>query len=278
MKEASFDQVNNICKACGTHYLPQQPIPALCVICNDDRQYIPQKGQQWTSWAALAAEKSIHVQQLNNNLYTLRIWPAFAIDQVAHLVLSPYGNILWDCIPFLDEPTAAFIEAKGGLKAIAISHPHYYSAMALWAERFGCPVYLHKQDEAWICYPHASLQLWQGEEQPLWDDIRIIHTAGHFPGSCVLHLPAYADGKGALLSGDSVYVARDRKRVTFMHSYPNYIPLPLPAIELIHERLSPLRFDAIFGAFSFGVIRSGGKEIFEQSISHYKQVLQAKPL
>ncbi len=262
----------NICTACGTHYQPGNPLPQLCDICNDDRQFIPPQGQHWTSIEALAAEKTIHVQQLGTDIYALRVIPQFAIDQQAFFVVSNSGNILWDCLPFLDEATAAFIEAKGGLKAMAISHPHYYSAMALWAKRFDCPVYLHQDDAQWIRYTHPYIQLWQGAAQPLWDGIRIIHTAGHFPGSAVLHLPA--QGKGLLLTGDSVYVARDRKRVSFMYSYPNHIPLPLKAIELIDARITPLDFDAVYGAFAFAIIPSGAKEIFKQSIQRYMNILE----
>ena len=47
------------------------------------------------------------------------------------------------------------IERRGGLAAIAISHPHYYSGMADWAARFDCPVLLHADDEQWITRPDA---------------------------------------------------------------------------------------------------------------------------
>ena len=76
--------------------------------------------------------------------------PRFAIGQRALLV--PYGaaNVLWDCVTLLDDETAAAIEARGGLRAIAISHPHYYSAMVEWAQRFDCPVLLHADDREWV--------------------------------------------------------------------------------------------------------------------------------
>ena len=54
--------------------------------------------------------------------------------------------MLWDCVTLLDDDTAAAVERRGGLAAIAISHPHYYSAMVDWGRRFGCPVYLHAAD------------------------------------------------------------------------------------------------------------------------------------
>ena len=44
----------------------------------------------------------------------------------------------------------------------------------------------------------------------------------------VLHWAAGAGGKGALLSGDIVQVVQDNKSVSFMWSFPNFIPLSAP--------------------------------------------------
>ena len=59
---------------------------------------------------------------------------------------SAIGNVLWECVTLLDDATAEAVEALGGLAAIAISHPHYYSSMVEWAHRFDCPVLLHRDD------------------------------------------------------------------------------------------------------------------------------------
>ena len=61
--------------------------------------------------------------------------------------------MLWECVSLLDDETAAAVEALGGLAAIAISHPHYYSSMVEWAHRFECPVLLHRDDAEWIMRP-----------------------------------------------------------------------------------------------------------------------------
>ena len=72
----------------------------------------------------------------HEHLYELKMLPDFAIGQRCFLVMSPAGNILWDCIPLLNEAVITFIRSKGGLKAIAFSHPHYYSTMIDWAAAF----------------------------------------------------------------------------------------------------------------------------------------------
>jgi hypothetical protein len=48
-------------------------------------------------------------------------------------VQSPGGNVLWDCISLIDGATIEAVRKLGGLAAIAISHPHYSSAMVEWS-------------------------------------------------------------------------------------------------------------------------------------------------
>ncbi len=113
-----------ICSTCGTYY-PTGSAPELCTVCMDERQYIREGGQHWTIPSLLHQTHSIKLNKMKAPLYELEINPVFAIGQRAMLVLSAHGNILWDCIPMLDEMTIQFIQSKGGLKAIAFSHPHY---------------------------------------------------------------------------------------------------------------------------------------------------------
>jgi hypothetical protein len=61
--------------------------------------------------------------------------PIFAIGQRALLLQTDQGNILWDCITYLDHDTVAAIQQRGGLKAIAISHPHFYTTIYALQER-----------------------------------------------------------------------------------------------------------------------------------------------
>ena len=77
--------------------------------------------------------------------------PLFGIGQRALLVRTPHGNVLWDCIGLIDDAMVEIVNGLGGLKAIAISHPHYYTAMTEWSAAFGdIPVYLHAADQRWI--------------------------------------------------------------------------------------------------------------------------------
>ena len=155
-----------MCVTCGVqHALSPEP-PARCAVCETPRQYVPESGQAWTTMDDLRAR---HVNEVREDagLTAIGTTPRFGIGQRALLV--PWGatNLLWDCVTLLDEPTAAEVERRGGLGAIAISHPHYYSAMAEWAQRFDCPVLLHAADAAWIMRRDPAIELWDGETREL---------------------------------------------------------------------------------------------------------------
>ena len=215
-----------ICNTCGTQYAPSDKPPAACPICDDERQYVTPAGQSWTTLPALQARCYNAWRELEPNLISIVTFPAFGIGQRAQLLRTPHGNILWDCIALIDNATVELIKAMGGIKGIAISHPHYYTTMAEWSQAFGgVPVHLHEADRKWIMRDDPAIKLWQGETKELLPGVTLICAGGHYPGGTVLHWAAGAGGKGALLSGDIVQVVQDNKSVSFMWSFPNFIPL-----------------------------------------------------
>lgn len=256
-----------VCSTCGTCF-PGQDLPDLCPVCADDRQYIPPEGQQWTAYAHLQRHHSVKFQKIKARLYEMEINPQFAIGQRALLVLSDQGNILWDCIPLLDEMTIEFIRAKGGLKAIAFSHPHYYSNMNDWAEIFNCPIYIHKNDAMHIQTGSKHIHLWEGEEMLLWDGISILLTGGHFDGSCILHVP-FLSPLGSILCGDTLFLSPSKKHFSILRSYHNRIPLPLSEMRRLESRFSQIPFDAFYGYHKSQNLEENVKSIFKQSMQRY---------
>jgi hypothetical protein len=260
---------NFICCACGTSYPEAARPPAHCPICEDERQFVPMTGQAWTSPGVLAAGHSNAWRQHEPDLFEIRTQPDFAIGQRAFLLRTPAGNILWDCVAFLDRATETIIHALGGLDAIAISHPHYYTRMQDWAHAFGAPVHLHVYDRQWVMRPDSAIRFWEGETSELLPGMTLIRLGGHFPGGCVLHWAAGADNEGALLSGDIVQVAPDREHVSFMWSYPNMLPLATSTVRRIGAVLDRWSFSRIYGAFAGRQILGGGKHAVTDSVSRY---------
>src|SRR6266853_619187 len=210
---------------CGVQFAPSSTPPGRCDVCEDERQYVGWNGQQWGTLEELQRD---HINEVRDDLGLTGIGtkPSFAIGQRALLVRSPGGNLLWDCITLLDDATADSIGELGGVRAIAISHPHYYSSMVEWSHRFKAPIYLHAPD-----------------------------------------------GKGALLAGDIIAPAGDRRWVSFMYSYPNYIPLPASEIDRIVAAVEPFDFDRIYGAWWDRIVASDAKAAVRRSAERYKRAL-----
>jgi hypothetical protein len=177
--------------------------------------------------------------------------------------------VLWDCISLLDEPTIAVVRALGGITAIAISHPHYYSSMVEWSRAFDAPIYLHADDKEWVMRPDQAIVFWDGERRELGDGLTLIRCGGHFAGGTVLHWAAGAQGRGALLSGDILTVVQDRRYVSFMYSYPNLIPLPAATVRRIADAVAPYAFDRLYGAWWGRVVWTDARAAVERSAARY---------
>jgi hypothetical protein len=260
-----------ICVTCGTQFAESAEPPPRCPICEDERQYVGWDGQRWTTLEELRSDHRADVREEEPGLVGIGCEPSFAIGQRALLVQAPGGNVLWDCISLLDEEVGARVEELGGLKAIAISHPHYYSSMAEWALAFDATVHLHAADREWVMRPDERIDFWDGERLELGDGLTLIRCGGHFEGGTVLH---WAAGN-ALLSGDIVQVVPDRRRVSFMYSYPNLIPLDAQAIHHIVAALEPFDFDRIYGAWWGRVVASDGKAAVARSAERYLRAIGA---
>lgn len=258
-----------ICATCGTQHAPSREPPSTCAICADERQFVPAGGQQWTTLPALARTHRNAFRRLEAGLMGIGTEPAFAIGQRALLVQTPAGNVLWDCIALLDQATIDIVHALGGVRAIAISHPHYYTTVVEWAHAFGCPAFLHEKDRRWMMRSDPAITFWSGEMLALAGDLTLVRGGGHFPGGAMLHWPAGADGRGALLVGDIVQVVPDGRHVSFMRSYPNLIPLAPASVQRVVERLAPFRFDRIYGAWWDRSIEEGGEAALRDSAARY---------
>jgi hypothetical protein len=265
--------VNNyICATCGVQFAATDEAPHRCPICEDERQYVGWSGQRWTTLAELRAK---HHNQVREDLGVTGIGtePSFAIGQRALLVRSPEGNLLWDCITVIDDATVEEVRNLGGLRAIAISHPHYYSSMVEWSKALDAPVFLNEADRQWVMRPDPCIDFWSAETKTLWDGMTLIRAGGHFAGGTVLHWPAGAHGRGALLSGDILQVAQDRRWVSFMYSYPNYIPLPADEVDRIAAAVEPYDFDRIYGAWWERNVADDAKNAVRRSAERYRRAL-----
>jgi hypothetical protein len=258
-----------ICVTCGTQFAASELPPEHCPICEDERQYIGHNGQQWTTLETLQTEYHTVFKDEEKNLIGIGTEPRFAIGQRGLLVQSSSGNILWDCITLIDDETIEKVKVLGGIAAIAISHPHYYSSMIEWSKVFDAPIYIHEAEREWVMRPDSAVTFWKGETHSLGAGLTLIRCGGHFEGGQVLHWADGAAGKGALLTGDIVNVVSDRRYVSFMYSFPNLIPLPASAIRKITQALEPFDYDRIYSAWFGNVVRENAKAGVAYSAERY---------
>ncbi|TDH26578.1 MBL fold metallo-hydrolase [Segetibacter sp. 3557_3] len=256
-----------ICTTCGIQYEPADKAPEHCPICEDERQYLNPGGHSFTSLEQVNRQHKNVIEQVTPTIYAIYSTPTFAIGQRAHLVLTPGGNILWDCITNIDSSTISLINALGGIKAIAISHPHFYSTMVEWSKAFNAPLYINEADRVWLGRTGEKMIFWQ-QEATLWDGIKLVQCGGHFEGSAVMHLPGNG---GALFAGDTLQVAPDLKTVSFMYSYPNLVPLAAPAINRIEKSLEKLEYERVYGAFGRYLLHNA-KASVAWSIERYRKI------
>jgi glyoxylase-like metal-dependent hydrolase (beta-lactamase superfamily II) len=258
-----------ICTTCGNQYPNSEAAPAGCLICQDARQYVNPAGQGWTTMPAMKKTYYNAFRRLEPGLMGVGTFPSFAIGQRALILRTAAGNILWDCISFLDEATITIITALGGLSAIACSHPHFIASAIEWSHAFkSVPVYIHARDRKYVPRQDAVIHYWAEERIALADGVTIIRCGGHFPGSSVLHWAQGAGGAGAILSGDTLQVRPD-KGLTFMRSYPNLIPLDAESVRHIADALAPWSYETIYGGWWERVIPTNAKFVMASSVQQY---------
>ena len=256
-----------ICVTCATQFAATEEPPERCPICVDERQYVGPGGQRWTTLAELAQEHRCELRE-DAGMLGIGVEPAVAIGQRMLLVETGEGNVLWDMIPLVDDAAVQAVRERGEVKAIAISHPHYYSGMVEWSRALGgVPILLHEADREWIMRPDPAIELWSGETRELGGGATLLRLGGHFAGGTVLH---HGD---TLSSGDIVQVIPDRRYVSFMWSYPNLIPLPAAEVERIADTLERWRFERIVGAWWDRIVPRDGNEVVRRSAERYVRAL-----
>ena len=256
-----------ICATCATQYDGPRDD---CPICLDERQYVGWGGQQWTTLAQLRAEgHHMRLREEGPDVIGVEVEPAVGIGQHALLIRSSAGNILWDCVGYLDEDLVAEVEQLGGISAVAVSHPHFYGAMTEWGRAFDAPVYVHEADREWVGRPDPVIEYWSGVTHQFAPGFTLVNAGPHFAGGTVLHWADAPGGRGALFSGDIFMVVMDRRWLSFMYSVPNFIPERPRTIRRALALIEPYEFERVYGAFRGRVVETDGAAAVRRSASRY---------
>jgi hypothetical protein len=263
-----------ICKTCGTQFDDRPTPPTHCPICTDERQYVGWNGQTWTTHEALRASHSLRIGD-DAGLLAIGMTPDFAIPQRALFLPTDAGNLLWECVSLVNDAVVETLRARGGVDRIVISHPHFYSSMVEWSDALGgVPILLHEADREWVQRGSKRIEFWSGDRLALSDDVTLLRCGGHFPGSTAIHWRRGPRG-AALFPSDALQVVMDRRHVTFMYSYPNFMPMPPHDVRHMRDLLAGLPIDDVFG-FSWGRnILGGARAAVDASFDRYLRAVAA---
>ena len=265
-----------ICQTCGVQYERSIVEPKQCTICSEERQYVNPNGQTWTTLDELFSNGYHNkIECEERGLYSLNTSPEFGIGQTAYIIQGEDFNLLWDCITYIDDSTIKKINEIGGLQAIALSHPHYYSTQVEWSETFNVPIYIHEDDKEWVMRPSEKIIFWSGESLELNKGLVIHRLGGHFKGGSVLEWKEGNEQKGVLLTGDIIQVVADRQWVSFMYSYPNLIPLPASKVQEIADIVNELEFNRLYNAFH-RIVKEDAKMSVQKSAIRYIDAINGR--
>ena len=253
------------CATCAAGFPPSPEPPTHCPICEDERQYVGWAGQTWLSAEDVAAAHRTRVEEVEPGLLGLGLDPPLAIGQRALVT----GGLMWDCVPLADDAAEARLREAGGVHTIAISHPHYYTGMADWAERLDARILLHEADREWITRPDRPRRAVVRGPPGRRRRPRARPPRRALRGRRGLPLARRRRRRGALLTGDVVQVVADRDWVSFMRSYPNLIPLPRARSSRIRDALADLDFDRLYGAFWHSVVAEDARAKALRSAERY---------
>lgn len=255
-----------ICATCAVEHAEKVDV---CAICADERQWVPEEGQLWTSLEEMRASGvRTRVVEREPDLFGITSEPKAGIGQQTKLVRTRAGNLLWDPIGYLDDDGVRRLRELGEVVAIVASHPHMYGVQVEWSRALGGPpVLVAEPDAGWVARPDPVIQTWT-EPTEILPGVTLSQPGGHFPGSAVAHWAAGADGKGVLLSSDTVFANSDRTTVSFMRSYPNRIPLSGAVVERVTAHLEQYDFDRLYGNFD-NVVPADARQAVRRSADRH---------
>jgi glyoxylase-like metal-dependent hydrolase (beta-lactamase superfamily II) len=264
------------CATCGVERA--EPLPEVCPICADERQYVPSGGQRWTTPAESAARGArIEFAERETDVLNFVQVGCPGIGQKPALIRTENGNILVEAPNYISDEAVAAVRGWGGLAAIIASHPHMYGVQSLWSAAFDdCPVYVSAPDEQWLGLRPGNTVVWggghaadpaNGGEIEIVPGVRASQPGGHFPGSVVVHWTA-PDGRGVLFTGDTIGSVADPGWVTFMRSFPNWMPLSGAVVRRIAEHVSRYDFDRIYSNFG-GCVPQDARGAVQRSAERY---------
>jgi glyoxylase-like metal-dependent hydrolase (beta-lactamase superfamily II) len=175
----------------------------------------------------------------------------------SYFILNNAGNILVDCPPWRS-PYPQFLQDHGGVRWLVLTHRGGISAeiSALW-NFLNCEVIIQEQ-EAYLLptIPTTSFR----EEQAIADELTLLWTPGHSPGSSCLY--DARDG-GSLWTGRHLLPDSQGNPVPLRIEKTFHWPRQLQSVQKLCDRFSPETLNWIYPGANTGFLR--GKAVIDHA-------------
>ncbi|QIZ69548.1 MBL fold metallo-hydrolase [Oxynema aestuarii] len=166
----------------------------------------------------------------------------------AYFIVKKNANLLIDC-PAWDETTQQFLEERGGVRWLSITHRTAIARAKEIQQCFDCEIVVQEQ-EAYLL-PGLEVTTFH-RELALDPDFEAIWTPGHSPGSACLYAGVAG---GVLFTGRHLVPDRDGNPVPLRTSKTFHWPRQLRSVALLRDRFSPQTLTAICPGANTGYLR-----------------------
>lgn len=256
-----------ICATCAVETADSSTPPDVCAICADERQWVPEAGQAWTTLAELTARGTRTEWILvEPGLYGVVATPQVGIGQQTMVIATQDGVVVFDPLGYVDQAAVDHVRSLGPVLAVVASHPHMYGCQTEWASALDAPVVANSHDAEWC--RRTGRVTWFDQTYELGSEVTLHRVGGHFKGQTVAEWRTGNGGAGVLFAGDAVFPNPDRRTVSFLRSYPNRLPLSGAVVRRIAAQLDGLHFDRLYNNFGAVVPRDAQQVVVASAERH----------
>ena len=166
----------------------------------------------------------------------------------AYFIVRNEGNILIDC-PAWDQNNQDFLESKGGVRWLFISHRGAIGKSAEIQKTFGCEILIQEQ-EAYLL-PESKVTA-ISEKFTIDSGLQVIWTPGHSPGSSCLY---YNSEGGILFTGRHLVPNREKEPVPLRTSKTFHWHRQIKSIKTLLETFTDQTLQYICPGANTGFLR-----------------------
>lgn len=185
------------------------------------------------------------------------------LGATAYLIVENDGNILIDC-PAWDEGTQQFLQEKGGVRWLVITHRGGIGSARKLQADYNCAIAMQEQ-EAYLL-PGLEITSFQ-HELTLTPNLQLIWTPGHSPGSTCVY---YTEHGGILFTGRHLLPDQHGNPVPLRTAKTFHWPRQLRSVEKLRDSFSAETLQFICPGANTGLLR--GKRSIDRAYERLQQI------